>query len=202
MSSSFINSLLPWFERLCSLVLLGYLPRFGPCFINFYGSTREYSDLPDEFQDLNLGVVSPHEYIRLIVYTLTVHQLFTLARELLISIYHLTRKPYVQCDESLRLRFNSRWESLQLLFQKKGHVCLLIKSYQRKLKSKQTKHQVGSNLLPFCRTRCKKVLIDDKHRSVHLARKYTRTLGTSCVHRSSQFSLSFNRGKLLDIPLL
>lgn len=48
----------------------------------------------------------------------------------------------------------------------------------------------------------KKVLIDDKHRSVYLARKYTRTLGTSCVHRSSQFSLSFNRGKLLDIPLL
>lgn len=34
----------------------GYLPRFGPCFINFYGSTREYSDLPDEFDDLNIGV--------------------------------------------------------------------------------------------------------------------------------------------------
>ncbi|XP_076460960.1 myoferlin-like isoform X2 [Babylonia areolata] len=33
----------------------GYLPTFGPCFINFYGSTREYSDLPDEYQDLNEG---------------------------------------------------------------------------------------------------------------------------------------------------
>lgn len=89
-SSSFINSLLPWFDQLYSLVLLGYLPRFGPCFINFYGSTREYSDLPDEFDDLNIGVVSPHVYKRLIVYTLTVHQLFSLARSLLISFYHLT----------------------------------------------------------------------------------------------------------------
>lgn len=33
----------------------GYLPRFGPCFINFYGSTREYSDLMDEYEELNLG---------------------------------------------------------------------------------------------------------------------------------------------------
>ena len=30
---------------------------FGPCFINLYGSTREYSDLPDEYDDLNLGIV-------------------------------------------------------------------------------------------------------------------------------------------------
>ncbi|XP_062590633.1 dysferlin-like [Saccostrea cucullata] len=32
-----------------------FLPTFGPSFVNFYGSTREYSDLPDEYDDLNLG---------------------------------------------------------------------------------------------------------------------------------------------------
>ncbi|XP_077992044.1 myoferlin-like isoform X14 [Glandiceps talaboti] len=33
----------------------GFLPTFGPTFVNFYGSTREFSDLPDEYEDLNLG---------------------------------------------------------------------------------------------------------------------------------------------------
>ncbi|KAK3095803.1 hypothetical protein FSP39_019399 [Pinctada imbricata] len=33
----------------------GFLPTYGPCFVNFYGSTREYSDLPDEYDDLNHG---------------------------------------------------------------------------------------------------------------------------------------------------
>ncbi|ESN98173.1 hypothetical protein HELRODRAFT_177418 [Helobdella robusta] len=33
----------------------GYLPMFGPCFVNFYGSPREFSDLPTEFDELNSG---------------------------------------------------------------------------------------------------------------------------------------------------
>lgn len=34
----------------------GFLPQFGPCFINFYGSTREFTNLPDEHDDLNQGI--------------------------------------------------------------------------------------------------------------------------------------------------
>ncbi|VDP59657.1 unnamed protein product, partial [Schistosoma mattheei] len=33
----------------------GFLPTFGPSFINLYGSPREYSDLPDKYEALNLG---------------------------------------------------------------------------------------------------------------------------------------------------
>lgn len=36
----------------------GFLPQFGPCFVNFYGSTREFTNLPDEHDDLNEGIVS------------------------------------------------------------------------------------------------------------------------------------------------
>lgn len=36
----------------------GFLPQFGPCFVNFYGSTREFTNLPDEHDDLNKGIVS------------------------------------------------------------------------------------------------------------------------------------------------
>ncbi|XP_067038375.1 myoferlin-like isoform X1 [Acropora muricata] len=33
----------------------GFLPTYGPCWLNFFGSPREFSELPDEYDDLNMG---------------------------------------------------------------------------------------------------------------------------------------------------
>ena len=38
-------------------MFLGFMPTFGPCWVNLYGSTRDYS-LFDEHNDLNNGLVS------------------------------------------------------------------------------------------------------------------------------------------------
>ncbi|XP_069488392.1 dysferlin isoform X3 [Ambystoma mexicanum] len=34
---------------------LGFLPTFGPCFINLYGSPREFTGFPDPYEELNFG---------------------------------------------------------------------------------------------------------------------------------------------------
>ena len=37
--------------------MLGFMPTFGPCWVNLYGSTRDFS-IFDEHNNLNAGLVS------------------------------------------------------------------------------------------------------------------------------------------------
>uniref|UniRef100_A0A8C9WSD1 Dysferlin, limb girdle muscular dystrophy 2B (autosomal recessive) n=1 Tax=Scleropages formosus TaxID=113540 RepID=A0A8C9WSD1_SCLFO len=40
---------------LCPEAALGFLPTFGPCFVNLYGSPREFSAFSDPYEALNVG---------------------------------------------------------------------------------------------------------------------------------------------------
>ena len=45
-------------EGVCVVVnRAGFLPTFGPAFVNLYGSPREFSSLPDKYEYLNMGKV-------------------------------------------------------------------------------------------------------------------------------------------------
>uniref|UniRef100_A0A671TZ67 Myoferlin n=1 Tax=Sparus aurata TaxID=8175 RepID=A0A671TZ67_SPAAU len=45
----------PSFEANTGQAEVGFLPVFGPCYVNLYGSPREFSGLPDPYEDLNYG---------------------------------------------------------------------------------------------------------------------------------------------------
>ncbi|XP_056153667.1 myoferlin-like isoform X2 [Lampris incognitus] len=41
---------------------VGFLPAFGPCYVNLYGSPREFTGLPDPYEDLNYGMAEGVAY--------------------------------------------------------------------------------------------------------------------------------------------
>lgn len=41
---------------------LGFLPTFGPCYVNLYGSPREFTGFPDPYAELNMSKVSQHPH--------------------------------------------------------------------------------------------------------------------------------------------
>ncbi|KAM4524313.1 myoferlin-like isoform 1-T1 [Odontesthes bonariensis] len=49
------NVEIPSYEAHSGESEVGFLPVFGPCYINLYGSPREFTGLPDPYEDLNFG---------------------------------------------------------------------------------------------------------------------------------------------------
>lgn len=43
---------------------MGFLPVFGPCFVNLYGSPREFTGFPDPYESLNFGKVLSEAFSR------------------------------------------------------------------------------------------------------------------------------------------
>ncbi|XP_078135621.1 myoferlin-like isoform X2 [Sander vitreus] len=46
---------IPSYEATTGQSEVGFLPAFGPCYVNLYGSPREFTGLPDPYEDLNYG---------------------------------------------------------------------------------------------------------------------------------------------------
>ncbi|XP_070708516.1 myoferlin-like [Pempheris klunzingeri] len=49
------NADIPSYEANTGESEVGFLPVFGPCYVNLYGSPREFTGLPDPYEDLNYG---------------------------------------------------------------------------------------------------------------------------------------------------
>lgn len=105
---------------------------------------------------------------------------------------------------SLHLNFDSRWESVYWLLQKKENICLFIKPYQSTLKRKDTTQQIENCSKQFFHMHCRIMIWRIKTQwPFFFARKHVRifvlgfleasssprvSLSENCLHPSSIFS--------------